>query len=335
MRNCFRMMTALLCAAQVFLLSGCGTVKKEPLSRSTFLLNTFVMVTLYDSRNQAALDGAIELCSDYEKRLSKTIEGSEIYNLNHRKKGERTLTVSESTARVLKKGLEYSALSGGAFDITVEPLSSLWDFTGDEPHVPDAPLIDEAKARVGYEKVSLDGCNVTFADDETTIDLGAIAKGFIADELKSYLKEQGVESAIINLGGNVVCLGGQPGGRPFTIGIQKPYAERSETIAALQITDLSVVSSGVYERYFVENGVHYHHILNPKTGYPYDNHLEQVTIISPLSVDGDGLSTTCFALGLEEGMKLLDSMDGIEGIFMTDDGQVHYTEGAKALLVES
>ena len=335
MRNCFRMMTALLCAAQVFLLSGCGTVKKEPLSRSTFLLNTFVMVTLYDSRNQAALDGAIELCSDYEKRLSKTIEGSEIYNLNHRKKGERTLTVSESTARVLKKGLEYSALSGGAFDITVEPLSSLWDFTGDEPHVPDAPLIDEAKARVGYEKVSLDGCNVTFADDETTIDLGAIAKGFIADELKSYLKEQGVESAIINLGGNVVCLGGQPGGRPFTIGIQKPYAERSETIAALQITDLSVVSSGVYERYFVENGVHYHHILNPKTGYPYDNHLEQVTIISPLSVYGDGLSTTCFALGLEEGMKLLDSMDGIEGIFMTDDGQVHYTEGAKALLVES
>ena len=322
----------MLLLATTALLAGCVKKTTEPVSRSSFLLNTFVTVTLYDPADETVLDEALNLCSEYEKRLSKTLEGSEIYGLNHREKGQRRMEVSESTARVLAKGLEYSRLSQGAFDITIEPLSSLWDFTGENPHVPEEGHIEEAREKVGYEKVSLEGNQVIFADDITTIDLGAIAKGFIADEMKAYLVEVGVKSAIINLGGNVLCIGGQAGGKPFRIGIQKPYADRNEVLAALSVSDMSVVSSGVYERYFEENGVNYHHILNPKTGYPYENGLEQVSIISPYSVDGDGLSTTCFALGLEDGMKLLDSMDGIYGIFVTDDGKVHYTEGTEVLL---
>jgi thiamine biosynthesis lipoprotein len=333
MKKQHRLKAAVLLAAAGILLVGCDG-KKEPVSRSAFLLNTFVTVTVYDPKDEAALEGALELCSDYEKKLSKTVEGSEIYEMNHREKGQRAIEVSEPVARVLEKGLFYSSLSEGAFDITVEPLSTLWNFTGENPKVPDAVLIEEAAGKVDYKNVSLEGNQVIFADDETTIDLGAIAKGFIADEMKAYMKSRGVESAIINLGGNVLCIGQQPKKKPFKIGIQKPYADRSETIAAVEIRDLSVVSSGVYERCFVENGVNYHHILNPSTGYPYENGLEQVTIISPYSVDGDGLSTTCFALGLEKGMELIETLEGIYGIFMTDDGGIYYTEGTEELLLK-
>ena len=318
----------------MLLMPGCAVKQKEPISKSDFLLNTFVTVTLYDTDKEEILDGAMDVCREYEDVLSTTIETSEIYQMNHRKEGERQFTVSDKTAEVLKKGLEYCEMSHGAFDITIEPLSSLWDFTRENPKVPDADLIQKELAKVLYEKVSLDGNIVTFADDDTAIDLGAIAKGFIADRIKDYLTEQGVKSAIINLGGNVLCIGEKTDGTPFKIGLQKPFADRSETVAALDINDLSVVSSGVYERHFIQNGVNYHHILDPHTGYPYENGLTQVTVISKQSVDGDGLSTSCFALGLEKGMELADSLDGVYAVFVTEDGELHYSKGARELLSE-
>ena len=296
------------------------------------MLNTFVTVTLYDTDDQEILDGCFDLCAEYENLLSRTKETSEIYRLNHRAEGERSLQVSEKTAQVIAKGLEYSRLSDGAFDITIEPLSSLWDFTAENPQVPPEEAIREARERVNYRNVSVEGNTVTFADDVTTIDLGAIAKGFIADQIKNYLEGEGVESAIINLGGNVLCVGARPDETPFRIGIQRPFAERNEVAGALDIEDMSVVSSGVYERHFIQDGVNYHHLLNPRTGYPYENGLVQVTIISRDSVDGDGLSTTCFALGIEEGSELLESLEDTYGIFMTEDGETYYTEGAVQFL---
>lgn len=312
-------------------LTGCQR-KMEPVSRSAFLLNTFITVTLYDSQEEEILDGAIELCSEYEKKFSTTIETSEIYAMNHRKPGERECSVSEDTAELIKMGLEYAKISGGAFDITIEPLSSLWNFSGSDPHVPPEEAIQKELAKVGYEKVSVNGTTVTFADDVTSIDLGAIAKGYIADCMKEYLREQGVQSAIMNLGGNVLCLGEHPGEKPFKIGLQKPFADRTETVAVLDIRDMSVVSSGVYERYFEENGINYHHILNPSTGWPCENGLTQVTILSERSADGDGLSTACFALGLKDGMKLVDSMEGVYAVFVAEDGSLHYSEGAEAFV---
>ncbi len=313
-------------------LTGCSRKNADPVSRSSFLLNTFITVTLYDTQDEKLLDGCIQLCSDYEKLLSKTMEGSEIYRMNHRQPGDRVFTVSEKMARVLAKGLEYSRISGGAFDITIEPLSSLWDFTAKDPRVPAAKEIQKDLPKVGYQNILLEGDQVTFLNDDTTIDLGAIAKGYIADEMKAYLEENGVKSAVINLGGNILCVGGLPGGRPFKIGLQKPYATHTETVAALKITGMSVVSSGVYERHFIQDGINYHHILDPRTGYPYENGLVQVSIISPRSIDGDGLSTTCFALGLEKGRELIESMEGIYGVFITQDGGLHYTDGAEDFL---
>ena len=180
---------------------------------------------------------------------------------------------------------------------------------------------------VDYRDVSLEGDEIRFAKEGMQLDLGAVAKGYIADRIKDYLLEQGVESAIIDLGGNILCVGSRPGGDPFRIGLQRPFASHSETVATVEITDKSVVSSGIYERYFEEDGVLYHHILNPETGYPYDNGLVSVTIISDESVDGDGLSTSCFALGLEKGMELINSLPDVQAVFITEDGELHFSEG--------
>ena len=144
--------------------------------------------------------------------------------------------------------------------------------------------------------------------------------------MKDLLVKKGVNSAIINLGGNVLCIGSKPDGTPFKVGIQKPFADRNETEAVMDITGKSVVSSGIYERCFKQGGKLYHHILNPQTGYPYDNGLISVTIISDQSVDGDTLSTTCFALGLEDGLKFAEKK-GVQAVFITEDYKLHYTDG--------
>ena len=304
----------------------------EPVSATAIKLNTAVTVTIYDSQDRELLTECMNLCDKYEKIFSRTASDSELYQLNHRELTpvagtEDTFQVSNPLAELIRKGLYYSELSEGAFDIAIEPLTSLWDFTAEDPQVPEDRLIQEALTKCDYHNVSVsDNNEVILKTEDTAIELGAIAKGYIADRLKDYLISQGVKSAIINLGGNVLCIGGKPDDSSFKIGIQKPFADRSETIAVMDIKDKSVVSSGVYERCFEQDGTLYHHLLNPRTGYPYDNGLIAVTIISDESVDGDALSTTCFALGLEDGMKLAESLDNVPAFFVTSDYEIHYTK---------
>lgn len=305
---------------------------QEPVSATAIKLNTAVTVTIYDSQDRELLTECMNLCDKYEKIFSRTASDSELYQLNHRELTpvagtEDTFQISDPLAELIRKGLYYSELSEGAFDIAIEPLTSLWDFTAEDPQVPENRLIQEALTKCDYHNVSVsDNNEVILKTEDTAIELGAIAKGYIADRLKDYLISQGVKSAIINLGGNVLCIGGKPDDSSFKIGIQKPFADRSETIAVMDIKDKSVVSSGVYERCFEQDGTLYHHLLNPRTGYPYDNGLIAVTIISDESVDGDALSTTCFALGLEDGMKLAESLDNVQAFFVTSDYEIHYTK---------
>ena len=305
---------------------------QEPVSATAIKLNTAVTVTIYDSQDRELLTECMNLCDKYEKIFSRTASDSELYQLNHRELTpvagtEDTFQISDPLAELIRKGLYYSKLSEGAFDIAIEPLTSLWDFTAEDPQVPEDRLIQKALTKCDYHNVSVsDNNEVILKTEDTAIELGAIAKGYIADRLKDYLISQGVKSAIINLGGNVLCIGGKPNDSSFKIGIQKPFADRSETIAVMDIKDKSVVSSGVYERCFEQDGTLYHHLLNPRTGYPYDNGLIAVTIISDESVDGDALSTTCFALGLEDGMKLAESLDNVQAFFVTSDYEIHYTK---------
>ena len=338
----FSMFTAslILCPA---VLSGCSALTKseentaadsqEPISATAIKLNTAVTVTIYDSNDKNLLTECMNLCDKYEKIFSRTASDSELYQLNHRElapveRTENTYQVSDDLAELVSEGLDYSELSKEAFDIAIEPLTSLWDFTAKDPQVPEDSLIQAALPKCDYHNISVDKDKneITLKTDDTAIELGAIAKGYIADRLKDYLVSQNVKSAIINLGGNVLCIGEKPDNSAFKIGIQKPFADRSETIAVMDIKDKSVVSSGIYERCFEQDDTLYHHLLNPETGYPYDNGLIAVTIISDKSVDGDALSTTCFALGLEDGMKLAESLDDVQAFFVTSDYEIHYTK---------
>ena len=301
---------------------------EEPITATAFKLNTVVKVTIYDSQDEKILQDALALCDKYEKIFSRTRTDSEIYLLNDGKLPQEDgyYILSEECAELIGKGLYYSELSGGAFDITIEQLSSLWDFTSGEKQIPDPQTLVEAQKHVGYEKVELKGNKIRFQEDGMGLELGAIAKGYIADKIKEFLISEGVESAVIDLGGNVLCIGARPDGEAFRVGIQKPFADRNETVATAGIRDRSVVSSGIYERYFEKDGKLYHHILNPKSGYPYENGLTAVTILSDESVDGDGLSTVCFALGLEKGLELINSLPDTQAVFITEDGELHYSE---------
>ena len=343
--------TVLVCP--ILLFTGCGnitdadtsTTGNEPISISSIKLNTAVQITIYDSQDKALLDDCLALCDKYELVFSRTNEKSELYKLNHRKdtsdkdtNTDRQTTpypvsgtadtwhISEDLASLLSQGLSITRESDGAFDIAIAPLTSLWDFTAEDPKVPDDAAIQKALPLCSSDGVTIDGQDITLPSDDIQFDVGAIAKGYIADRMKDLLVKKGVKSAIINLGGNVLCIGSKPDGTPFKVGIQKPFADRNETEAVMDITGKSVVSSGIYERCFKQGGKLYHHILNPQTGYPYDNGLISVTIISDQSVDGDALSTTCFALGLEDGLKFAEKK-GVQAVFITEDYELHYTDG--------
>jgi thiamine biosynthesis lipoprotein len=339
-----RVITILYSISSLFI--GCSSispdVKEQQLSsdppefitKSDFLLNTVVSINLYDKQEEALIDGCFDLIRKYETIYSRTDQSSELYALNHgispliEQSAHRfTYSLSEELADILKPALAYSELTGGAFDLTIAPITSLWDFQAAEPALPGDKDLAQAIALVDYKNVQLSDHTINFAKEGIGIDLGAIAKGYIADRVKEYLLANGVQSAMINLGGNILCVGSKPDHSPFHIGIQKPYADRNETIAVMELTDLSVVSSGVYERFFELDGRSYHHILNPKTGYPYDNGIISVTIISEKSVDGDGLSTSCFALGLEKGLQLIESLPNTYAVFITDDYELHYSSG--------
>lgn len=293
------------------------------------LLHTVVTIQLYDSVDYDVLNGCFALIDRYEKLLSRTIEGSELYRLNHA--DSTSFTVSDETRDCIELSLYYSSLSSGALDVSIAPISALWDFASasHSSTVPPAEAISAALPLVDYTAVHLDGNTVTFGKPGMQLELGAVAKGFIADRVKAYLLEHDVNSAIINLGGNVLLIGEKPDGSAFNVGVQKPFENRDSVVVAIsQLKDVSMVSSGIYERYFYdEEGNFYHHILDSKSGYPCENDLLQVTVVSKESGVGDALSTACFALGLEQGLALINSLDDVYAVFITSDGELHFSDG--------
>jgi len=301
----------------------------EPITVTDYKLNTYVTVTIYDSDNTSLLDGCMALCDKYELLFSRTNPESELYKLNHEllpKSADGYYTVSGELFEIIEIGKKYSELSDDAFCIAMEPLTSLWNFTDGSNIIPDKTQLDSVLPVLNSDDILLRAPNeIAFAKDGMGIDLGAIAKGYIADKIKEYLLSEGVNSALIYLGGNVLCIGEKETGA-FKIGIEKPFDANGTPAAVVQISDVSVVTSGTDERYFEKDGKLYHHILDKKTGYPFDNDLTAVTIITASSTDADALSTTCFSLGLDKGLELLESLDYADGFFITEDGKYHYTE---------
>ncbi|WP_324825339.1 FAD:protein FMN transferase [Sinanaerobacter sp. ZZT-01] len=323
----------------IFIVTQTSCAGKVPLSQTDFLLNTVCKITLYEGGDEQLLKDAFALCREYENRLSRTISQSDIGKINAAEGA--SVAVDKTTAEVILKGMEYGQISRGLFDITVGELAELWNFSGDNPSVPDEKQIEAALPHIGYARIHVtqngEQNEVALEDPQAKLDLGGIAKGYIADKAAVFLKENGVSKAIINLGGNVVCIGEKSEGVPFQIGIEKPFGEESqgekEILGTVGMKDKSIVTSGTYERNFIEKGVLYYHILDPQTGYPMKTDLDGISIIGPRSVDCDGLSTTCLMLGFEEAKTLIDSMPEYEAIFVKKDGTVVSTEGV-ALMKE-
>lgn len=320
-----RLLLFLLLTGTTAGITGC-TRNTDPITQTGFYFDTVIRITLYDTQDTTVLDGCFALADTYEQMLSATVEGSDLWRINH--SSGAPVTVSEDTVSLLQTALYYARLTDGKVDPTIQPVSELWHFGSDDtPCVPKAADLEAALTHVSYHIVSIDGNTVTLADPQAAINLGFIAKGYIADRMKEYLLEQGVQSACINLGGNVMLIGSKPDGSSFKVGIQKAFAEDGVTAAVINVRDISVVTSGIYERYFYENDVLYHHILDTATGYPVENDITSVTILSPSSVDADALSTACYCLGSEKGMEFMDSMENIEYMFLMKDGSRYVSDG--------
>ena len=299
------------------------------ISRSGFYFDTVITITLYGETDESLIDDCFQLCEQEEARLSHTVEDSEIWKINHA--GGKPVEVSYQTGDLIREALSYSELTDGLFDISIAAVSDLWDFEDKSSALPDPNAVREAVTHVDYRKIDVSEssgdeeftCTVRLDDPDMQITLGGIAKGYIADELKSLLESKGVKHALINLGGNVLAVGGKKDGSPFKVGIQYPFKNEGEIIAAADVKDRSLVTSGSYERYVESDGKIWHHILDPKTGYAVDNDLVSVTICCDSSLQADALSTSVFLLGLERGAKLIEQTDGVSALIITDDYELH------------
>lgn len=299
----------------LLLLLGC---RSEPAqgahSANGFVCDTVVTITAYAP--QETVDAALRVSMDYEAVFSKTVKDSDIWRLNHA--DGKPVEVDPETVSLLRLAIAVSEQSGGAFDVTIAPVSNLWDFTAETPSLPDPDELKAAAARVDYRNILIDG-NVVTLKNGAEIDLGGIAKGYIADRVAAYLRENGVTSACINMGGNIVTVGTKPDGSKWTIGIRDPNGTAAQSEEVLSVSDAAIVTSGNYERFFILDGVRYHHILDPKTGMPVQNGIASVTVIGVESALCDALSTACFLLG-EEGSRALLDRYGVKAIFLCTDG---------------
>lgn len=314
----------------VSLFQGCSS-NNQPLEETQFLLGTVCTIKLYDHQSQETMTKAFDRLKDIENKMSVNKTGTEVDAIASAA-GKSYVKVSADTFYVIKKGKYYSEKSGGVFDISIGPLVKLWGIGTDAARLPSQAEIDAKKSLVNYKDILLneDQKSVMLSKPGMMLDLGGIAKGYSADEVAKILKQNNVQHAIINLGGNVLVINNNINGKPWSIGIQNPFETRGEIVGSIQVTNKTVVTSGIYERYFEKDGKRYHHILNPFTGYPMDNNLASVTIITDTSIDADAMTKNLFNLGVEKGLKYAQATPNIEAVFITKDKQVYVTPGMKS-----
>ena len=319
--------TAFLILFLIFILAGCaaetdiapvaGASSKEH-SGAIFAMDTYMEIKFYG--DEKLLEGAEDVIYSMEAALSVTDERSEIYAVNRDGGGE----VSPETAELITRGLELCERTGGALDISVYPVVRAWGFTTGEYRVPGDSEINELLGCVDYEKIAFDGETVTLSDG-MMIDLGSVAKGAASSRVVEYFRENGVKSALLNLGGNVHALGAKPDGSKWRIAVKNPVG--SGNLCVLEIEDKAVITSGGYERYFEEDGETYWHIIDPATGYPAKSGLVSVTVIGDDGLLCDALSTSLFVMGLQNAAEFWRDSDDFEAVFVTEDGGIYVTEG--------
>ncbi|ACL19556.1 ApbE family lipoprotein [Desulfitobacterium hafniense DCB-2] len=331
-----RLLVMLICVCLSFSLVGCLSAETkvkefEPVVETTFLMGTVAKITIYDEiKDNEIFQRVFDRLTDIEQRMTINDDypNSEIIQLN-KASGKEFVKINPDTFYVLEKAKYLAELSQGKFDITVGPIVKLWNIGSDNARVPGIDEINKKLPLVDYHNLILDKDNSSakLNQEGMVVDLGAIAKGYAADEAVKILKEAGIEHAIVNLGGNIVAMNTKLDGSLWRLGLQDPYEIRGKSMGVVLLNDQTMVSSGTYERYFEEGGKVYHHLIDPDTGYPGENGLISVSIITKESINADGLSTGTFLLGLEEGMKMIEKIPDTEAIFITADKKVYVTSG--------
>ena len=310
---------------------GCSTKDVDnPISRTEIIMGTTVGVTLYENGSEEVLDKVFKRVQEIENLVSINKEETEIDKLNENA-GISPVKLSDSSFEIIEKALYYSKLSTGGYDLTVGPLVKLWNIGLEGAKVPTPEEISNTLPLIDYNSLELnkEGQTIFLTKKNMMIDLGSIAKGYAADEISKILAENNVHSAIINLGGNVYAHGEKIDGSDWKIGIQNPFNERGNIVGLVKVKNKTVVTSGIYERYIEQDGVKYHHLLDPKTGYPFDNNIAGVSIITDKSIDADALSTIVFSKGVDEGLKFVEDLPNVDAIFITKDNKIYLSKGIK------
>lgn len=302
---------------------------KSKIEKSFFALGTFNHIRIFDQLDEQLLELAIQRIAEIETFMSAFQEDSDVSRIN-RNAGSGLVPIRAETYALIQKALEFSELSDGAFDITVRPLVDLWGIGKKMNYIPKEEEIIKTKQLVNYRKLILDekSHSAALTEKGQAIDLGGIAKGYAAEEVKRIFLENGVKSALINLGGNILTIGCQLDGQPWKIGVQNPTAPTGKSIGVLSVVDKTIVTSGSNERFFMKDGIRYHHILDPRTGMPAQSGILSVTVICDSSTDADALTTAIFALGPERGMELVKKREA-EVIFVTENLDVIASIGLK------
>lgn len=336
-----------LMAALLLLLvaTGCSSgtkeetvrMREEPYYQEKFLMGTYVRIRIYDDGKEAAMKPAFERIQELADKITINQKGSEIDAINA-EAGVKPVKVSDDIYSLLKTAYKYSEETNEAFNMTIGAVTQLWRIGFDDARKPAQSEIDEALKHIDYKKVKFDDQEKTvyLEDKDMIIDLGAIAKGYITDEAVKVLKANGVTTAVVDLGGNVFVLGHSFRGekQPWNVGIQDPNQSRGTVVGTIKETNKTVVTSGIYERFLEVDGVKYHHLFNSKTGYPFDNDIAGVSIVTNKSIDGDALSTSVFAMGTKKGLAFVEAMDdGTQAIFVSKDDKVYITKGLEGNFV--
>ncbi len=319
----------------IYGLLGCTPSAPKEFKTELFALGTYITFTVYGGDEaEKGMEVAVARMEEIENRMSVTIPGSDV-DLINQNAGIRPVKVHEDTFFVIQKALDYAKLTEGVFDITVYPIVMLWDIAGENPRVPEDEEIQRALKLVDYKRVRLDehAKTVYLETEGMMIDLGGIAKGYVGDEVVRLLKTHGVRHGLVNLGGDILAIGGKPDGSNWRIGIQSPRPEAGgpRHFSIIDIEEGSIVTSGDYERFMIdiyeETGIRYHHIFDPATGYPAETGLMSTTVVGAHGIDTDALSTALYILGQEKGMALINKLEGMNGVAVTVDKKVIISEG--------
>lgn len=318
----------------IFFTSACSNnATFQAYSREGFTLGTILSITIYSKEKvkDEVFTEIFEKIDEIEKKMTINAQvNSEVEQINAAA-GKDFVRVSDETYNLIKESVNFTKSTEGTFDLTVGSLVKLWNIGFDDAKVPAVADIQQSLELIGVDDVTLNETDKSIKLERAgmMIDLGGIAKGYAADVAAQMLIDQGYKSALINLSSSIWCVGKKPDGKLFKVGIRDPEGAQASYIGVVSVEDNTVDTSGTYERFFEDKGITYHHILDPATGYPAENDLYSVTILTPNCTTADALSTGIFIMGLEKGYEYIEQLEGVEAIFVTRDKEIYLTEGAK------